>query len=496
MNRPFRARTAGLLVVAGLTGLAQPAAAETIPTLTINYPYKEESFMQMAMSSRVPNTRRGVRRGLLHPCLGLALALAVPAMMFLSAGDASARGGEKWFSAWTSPASVRLATPVLTGSSVRMIVLPTVSGNSARVKLENTMGQSPVVFSAAYLGELAAGANLVPGSNTQLTFGGNSGLQLAPGAGAWSDPIKIKIKVNNFTRYAISLDVLSASDISAHALGLTTNYMAPGMQAADASGSAFVPLPDLKTGIPVTSSFPFYWVAALDVESPSTTGTIVAFGDSITDGRCSTTEVDGSATGAVVPDLYQRWTDILAERLSVLPANQSKAMANEGIAGNRIFTPGAASPTALSRMDRDVLERAGATHVIFFEGSNDIVGGATAATVIAATQQVIDRTHAAGLKSIGVTIIPRGSAAGFTTFMEQQRLAVNAWTRTQANYDGIIDFAELLKGPIVPSNGAERIPPEYSCFDGVHPNPTAYDVMGNYVDVGLFTNQAAWSNGH
>jgi hypothetical protein len=36
MNRPFRTRTAGLLVVAGLTGLAQPAAADPIPTLTIN----------------------------------------------------------------------------------------------------------------------------------------------------------------------------------------------------------------------------------------------------------------------------------------------------------------------------------------------------------------------------------------------------------------------------------------------------------------------------
>jgi len=35
MNRPFRTLTAGLLVVAGLTGLARPAAADPIPTLPI-----------------------------------------------------------------------------------------------------------------------------------------------------------------------------------------------------------------------------------------------------------------------------------------------------------------------------------------------------------------------------------------------------------------------------------------------------------------------------
>ena len=108
---------------------------------------------------------------------------------------------------------------------------------------------------------------------------------------------------------------------------------------------------------------------------------------------------------------------------------------------------------------------------------------------------MIARAHAAGLKIIGGTIIPRGSAAGFTAFMEQQRLAVNTWMRTQANFDGIIDFAELMKGPIVPSNGAEQILPTWSCFDGVHPNDLGYAAMGSYIDLGLFRNQGEWNNG-
>lgn len=374
-----------------------------------------------------------------------------------------------------------------------MIVRPTVSGNAVRVKLENTLGQSPVEFADAYIGQLQAGAALVPGSNTQLTFTGSPGVSLAPGAGAWSDPVNFHVRA--FERYVIGLDVSQASDISAHSLGLVTNYMATGFHAADPSADGFTPVPNLDTGAAAGPSFPFYWVAAVDVMAPSTTGTIVAFGDSITDGRCSTRTNDGGTSGVVLPDVYHRWADLLAERLSVLPANQSKAVANEGIAGNRIVS-GGAGPPALVRMDRDVLERAGATHVIFFEGTNDITGGATAATVIAGTQQVIDRAHAAGLAIFGATVIPRGSASGWTNFMEQQRVAVNDWMRNQANFDGIIDFAELMRGPVVPSNNSEEIRPDFSCFDGIHPNPAGYDAMGNFIDLNLFKNIGDWNNGH
>jgi lysophospholipase L1-like esterase len=432
--------------------------------------------------------RRGIWLGWPRETFALLLA----ALLIGAGSDAGARGGQEWFTAWGSSQSTRFTTPNLSGSSVRMIVRPTISGNSVRLKLENTLGQQPVVFSAVYLGELDAGAAVVPGTNKQLTFGGYQGLSLAPGAGAYSDPITFK--VDAFETYAVSIDVISAPDISSHFLGLASNYMIAGVHASDPSASGYVQVPDNNTSV-AGATWPLYWVAALDVEAPSTTGTVVLFGDSITDGRCSTRTDHGALDGVVQKDVYQRWGDILAERLSELPANQSKAIANEGIAGNRIVS-GGTGPTALDRMDRDVLDRQGATHVVFFEGTNDITGGATAATVIAGTQTVIDRVHAAGLKIIGVTIIPRGSAAGFTGLMEQERLEVNTWMRTQADFDGIIDFALLLQGPIVASNGAEEILPGHSCYDGVHPNDLGYALMGNYIELGLFRNQAAWSNGH
>src|SRR5206468_11468518 len=123
-----------------------------------------------------------------------------------------------WFSAWTVSHGARQTTPVLGGSSVRMIVRPTVSGDQVRMKFENTLGLSPVAFSAVYIGVDAGGAAVVPGMNVRLTFGGSPALKLVPGAGAWSDPLPFAI--NAFQRYSISVDVFFAVDISTHNLGL------------------------------------------------------------------------------------------------------------------------------------------------------------------------------------------------------------------------------------------------------------------------------------
>lgn len=412
------------------------------------------------------------------------LGVVVLLLSFAPSG-ALARGGEDWFSAWSVSHGLRLETPAVSGTTVRMIVRPTIAGNQLRVKLENTMGTAPVMFSAAYIGERAPGAAVVPGTNRRLTFGGKPTLTLAAGEGAYSDPLWFHVKA--FKELAVSLDVASASDISAHQVGLTTNYIAPGARAANPSGAEFTPVPEFA---PLNSgNLPFYWVATVDVRSPSASGTIVLFGDSITDGRCSTRD----DAGIVQPNLYQRWGDVLAKRLAEKRRTHSKAISNQGIAGNRILNRGN-GPSALERLDRDVLDRAGATHVVFFEGTNDIAGGFTAAEVIAGTQQIIDRVHAADLEIIGVTIIPRGRAGpGWTADNEKQRLEVNAWMRAQANFDDLIDFDRLMQGPIIPETGAVSMPSEWNC-DDTHPNAAGYRAMGEYIDLSVFRERKKHSD--
>jgi lysophospholipase L1-like esterase len=418
----------------------------------------------------------------MHGCAAAAiycLAIGLSACTATPSGDSGAEG--KLIAAWSvSQGRIAERAPALSNSTVRVIVRPTIDGTAVRIKLENTIATTPVTFAAAYIGVLDRDAALVPGSNQQLNFAGKAGVTLEPGAGMYSDAVSFPVRA--FQRLAISLDVQSASEVSTHALGLATSYYAAGHSAKSESAAGFRQLPAMAQDVP---AFPVYWVTALDVTSTAASGAIVALGDSITDGRCSTVD----ASGKIVPDLYQRWTDVLAERLAPLPARYPKAVVNACISGNRILVPGVSGPAALARLDRDVLDRAGATHVILFEGTNDIYRSATSAEVIEGTRQIIDRVHARGMKIIGGTMIPRGKpegvADGFTELQERYRLELNAWIRSEAPFDGVIDFDAVMTGGGVSPTGAQIIKREYSC-DFIHPNAAGYRALGEAIDLKLF----------
>ena len=398
-------------------------------------------------------------------------------------------GRSKWFSAWTISIGHRMGpaftganfAPDVSNSTLRMVVRPTISGNALRVRLENTQATTEVSFAGAFVGQLASGAALVPGSNQRLTFAGRRTLTLAAGASAWSDPVKFRVEA--FQRLVVSLEVTSAVEISGHQLGLATNYIAPGAVGGSASGDGFTPVPNNA------SNYPFYYVAAVDVQSSKASGTVVLLGDSITDGRCSTRD---PVTGNIPADEYNRWGDVLAARLHALYGDRAPAVAIEAIAGNRVVLPNGNGPAAVLRLDNDVLARAGLSAVIFYEGTNDITGGATTDQLKAGLQEVIDRVHAKGVPVYGGTVVPRGRPApltGWTGPMEKVKLETNHWIHTDANFDGIVEFGALLAGPIVVGSdgaSAESLWDAWNCFDYTHPNKFGYVEMGGMIDLGLF----------
>jgi lysophospholipase L1-like esterase len=350
----------------------------------------------------------------------------------------------------------------------------TIAGEAVRIRLDNTFGTIPLAIGKAYVGQRIQGAALAAGSNRQVSFSGAAKVIIPPGGSVESDPVPMTVLARQ--DLAVSLYIPEA-DVrpSQHSGALVTSYLS-------ARDSGDVTADETRTPFTATTTS-MLWLKAIDVLS-SSTGAIVAFGDSITDGTCS------------MLDAHDRWEDWLALRLAWDHDRGSqrqthKAVVNEGIGGNTItredLQPPPDSTPGIDRLDRDVLSHDGVTHVILFMGTNDIRRGATAAHVIGGMQTIIKRVKARGLKIVGATIIPRHNAApsgtntGWNPAKTQIRHDVNQWIRTQASFDAVIDFDRVVGDPANP----DLISPPYNC-DGIHPSSRGYYEMGRSVGLDHF----------
>jgi lysophospholipase L1-like esterase len=305
-----------------------------------------------------------------------------------------------------------------------------------------------------------------------VTFGGKSSVTIPAGGTVESDAVTLRVDAEQ--DLGVSL-FLSGTDIqpSQHNNAQVTSYLTEngaGDVAEAADGKAF-------TG----KTTAMFWLKSIDVRPTMPASSIVAFGDSITDGTCTTL------------DAHDRWEDIVSQRLAL--ENPVKlAVVNEGIGGNTVmnaagYNPPIGSLTGVDRLERDVLSHAGVSHVVLFEGTNDIARGATSEQLIGGMKDIIARVKAKGIKIVGVTILPRANAyplAGTLTLFDEQKTKVknevNAWIRKDAGFDAVLDFDRVVRDPAHP----DLIQAAYGCGDGVHPSPIGYYQMGKSVDLALF----------
>ena len=381
----------------------------------------------------------------------------------------------RWTTAWGT-SQQGLGTAALTNTTVRMIARVTVAGDAVRIRLDNTFGTSPLSIGKAYVGSRIQGAALAPGSNRPVLFARAPGVVVPAGGSVTSDPVSMRVLAQQDLAVSLYLPD-SAVRPSQHTNAQVTSYLAAsgaGDLAADESAMPFAGT--------TTSTF---WVKAIDVSSPSSTGAIVAFGDSITDGTCSTL------------DAHDRWEDLLAVRLALDAAARGnadahKAVVNEGIGGNTItrekLQPPPDSPPGLERLERDVLSHHGVTDVILFMGTNDVRRDAPAEQVIAGLREVARRVKARGIKVVGVTMIPRHNRpavegnSGWDRAKTGARNEVNRWIRARSAFDAVIDFDKTVQDPADP----DLIGAPFNCGDGVHPSPRGYYEMGRSVPLSLF----------
>ena len=394
--------------------------------------------------------------------------------LLLNSGAAALqqRSPARWITAWAASQN-GLGTTAITNATIRMIARVTISGDAVRLRLDNTYGTSPLVIGKAYVGERIQGATLAAGSNRQVFFKRAPTVTIPAGASVESDEVALKVLAQE--DLAVSLFVPEANvRPSQHGGAQVTSYVTTNGSGDLASEETAKPFAGTTTSM--------FWLKAIDVSSSTSAGAIVAFGDSITDGTCST--ADG----------HDRWEDLLAVRLALDDNKRGahKAIVNEGIGGNTITREGLQPPPdstpGVERLDRDVLSHHGVTHVILFMGTNDIRRDVAAAPVIAGMQDIIKRVKGRGLKIVGVTIIPRHNRppadnnTGWDAAKTRTRNEVNQWMRTKKPFDALIDFDTVVRDPENP----DLIYPPFNCGDGIHPSPRGYFEMGKAVPLDLF----------
>jgi len=391
---------------------------------------------------------------------------------------------QNWIAAWgAAPQPATPATVAQRGfddQTVREIVRSSLGGNAVRVELSNAYGRVPLTIAAASIAPAGADGALGPGGSRALTFGGQGGVVIPPGAEALSDPTGLRVRP--LQRLAISLYLPQRTGpATGHLLAKSSTYIAQGDRAGQSGAQGF----DARTSS-------WYFLSALDVLAPRRDlGAVVALGDSITDGV-------GSRNG-----LYDRWTDDLADRLAARRAD-SLAVVDEGIGGNRVLNSSpCCGQSALARFGRDVLGRLGVRVVILLEGINDIgfsrqTSAATrphtdvsAAQIISGYEQLIAQAHAHGLLIFGATLTPFAGARYWTPAGEAKREAINRWILTSGAFDGVIDFAAAVADPADP----RRLAPRFDSGDHLHPNAAGYRAMAAAINLNSLLRAAAAARG-
>jgi lysophospholipase L1-like esterase len=376
----------------------------------------------------------------------------------------------RWVGAWTN-GLVTVDKSAFRNQTIRLIARVTLGGKRLRLRLANTYGNQKLALGAVHVG-LRDGASekIVPGSDRAVTFGGVSSATIAVGALVVSDPLELEVPALADLAISIYLpgEVPESLPITGHGNCHQTNYISPPGNFAAAQA---MPVQEKTEN--------WYFLSAIEILTPATTGGIVCFGDSLTEGNLSSL------------DSNSRWPDQLARRLSARHGRSFGVM-NQGIGGNRILHD-LRGESGLRRFDRDVLAQPGATHAIVYIGTNDLRNQrgnpaeiVTAAEMIAGLKQFALRAQTRGLKACVATLLPYENETyhpgAWTPAGEEKRQAINEWIRRGEAFDAVIDFDKALRDPAHPAS----ILPPFDCGDHLHPSDNGYRQMGDAIDLGLF----------
>ena len=359
--------------------------------------------------------------------------------------------------------SMTIGGPDFNDQTLRMVVHPSVGGVLPRIRLSNLRSTTPLAVGAVDVAVQASSATAVSGSHHTVTFKRAKAFTIPAGGELISDPVPMTVRAGQNLLVSVFLSQATTSS-TWHSDAFDTSYFSlPGNHTRDDGDGDYV-----------RATTSWYYLSGVDLLPRNASSTVVAFGDSITDGY-------NTPIGS-----YQRWPDDLARRLA---ATRPRGVVDAGIGGNRVLTdvPNIwQGISALKRFQHDALGEPGVRTVILLEGINDIHAGVnatggplTAQDLVNGYRQLIAQAHAAHVRIIGGTIMPN-SLSGDS---EAIRQAANAWIRTGGAFDGVVDFDKAMSDPADPDN----LNPGYDSGDHLHPNAAGMQAMAAAVNLQLIS---------
>lgn len=383
-------------------------------------------------------------------------------------GLPAADSSKTWVGTWyTAPQLVEPGnmppSPGLTNNSLRQVIRVSIGGDTIRFRFSNEFSNTPVTMKCVKVAVSAGGSTIYDSTTKKLTFNNSPDVKMDSGAAVISDPIAFNLTPRMTLAITIYFDTTS-STVTGHPGSRTTSYIIAGN---DTSKNTF-------TGSVSTDHW--YIIQGIDVLKPSTYSSVAIMGNSITDGRGTTTNGQN------------RWPDILSERLLANSGTEEVGILNAGIGANCMlkFCNG---PAGIDRFKRDVLNQPGVKAAIIFHGVNDIGGVSkidavttVANELIEAYKWMIDSAHARNIKIYGATIMPFKGHSYSNTYSEKCRNKVNNWIRNSGRYDGVIDFDKIMRNP----NDTSSLGVPSFQSDGLHPEASGYKRMGDSINLKLF----------
>ncbi|MEV4312118.1 GDSL-type esterase/lipase family protein [Actinocrispum sp. NPDC049592] len=383
---------------------------------------------------------------------------------YLSLAEVEVFGGkpstEDWVGTWgaAQAAPAWWAPNGFANRSVRNVLHSSVGGTSARVRFSNRFGTSPLVVdkSSIALGVSSEVPDVRPGTMRQLTFSGQPAVTIPAGAEVQSDPVNMMFPAD--TDLVVSLYTSQGSGPATyHPAANQINYLTTtGDHALDESGVGF----DQKIGS-------WVYVEEIDVRGSGAKGTVVTFGDSITDGGYTTTNSN------------HRWPDYLADR------TKDFGIVNSGISAGRLMLDGSNldwGRSGLARLDDDTINRTNVRTVILLQGINDMIHDPRndrPDEYAAAYQEFVARMHAKSVRVLASPITPFKGWEGYDEGLERTRQGINDFVLHSGTFDGVVDFASALADPSDPL----KIRPEYDAGDHLHPSDAGNAAMAAAVDL-------------